>query len=82
MNDAMIASSGNIFIDPGCPPEDAAVLQMCAELMVQATHVHRNKETYPGRCCENSMYQSIQSIGPDEGQMESIQPRYAGHACR
>ena len=35
MSNTMIASSGNIFIDLGYSPEDAAILQMRAELMVK-----------------------------------------------
>ena len=35
MSDTMIDSSGNIFIDLGYSPEDAAILQMRAELMVK-----------------------------------------------
>ena len=35
MNDATIESSGNVFIDLGYSPEDAAVFQIRAELMVK-----------------------------------------------
>jgi predicted XRE-type DNA-binding protein len=33
MNDAIIQSSGNVFIDLGYSPEEAAVLRMRADLM-------------------------------------------------
>ena len=33
MSDAVIQSSGNVFIDLGYSPEDAAILQMRADLM-------------------------------------------------
>jgi predicted XRE-type DNA-binding protein len=33
VNDAMIKSSGNVFIDLGYSPEEAAILQMRADLM-------------------------------------------------
>lgn len=35
MSNTMIESSGNVFIDLGYSPEDAAILQMRAELMVK-----------------------------------------------
>jgi len=33
MNDAIVTSSGNVFIDLGYAPEEAAILQMRADLM-------------------------------------------------
>lgn len=40
MNEAIIESSGNVFADLGFPPDQAAVLQMRAALMVSlARHV-------------------------------------------
>ena len=33
MSDAIIKSSGNVFTDLGYPPEEAAILQMRADLM-------------------------------------------------
>lgn len=35
MSDAIIKSSGNVFIDLGYSPEEAAILQMRANLMVK-----------------------------------------------
>jgi predicted XRE-type DNA-binding protein len=35
MSNTMIESSGNVFIDLGYSPEDAAILQMRADLMVK-----------------------------------------------
>ncbi len=35
MSDAIIKSSGNVFIDLGYAPEEAAILQMRADLMVK-----------------------------------------------
>ncbi len=34
MNEAIVHSSGNVFADLGFPPDEAAVLQMRASLMV------------------------------------------------
>ncbi|MCU0579010.1 MAG: XRE family transcriptional regulator [Desulfobacterota bacterium] len=33
MNEPVISSSGNVFLDLGYPPDEAAVLQMRADLM-------------------------------------------------
>ncbi|MEW6184628.1 MAG: helix-turn-helix transcriptional regulator [Thermodesulfobacteriota bacterium] len=33
MSETLVKSSGNVFIDLGYPPEEAAILQMRAELM-------------------------------------------------
>ncbi|MFZ4438361.1 MAG: helix-turn-helix domain-containing protein [Syntrophales bacterium] len=35
MSDAILKSSGNVFIDLGYSPEEAAILQMCADLMAK-----------------------------------------------
>lgn len=32
MSESIINSSGNVFLDLGCPPDEAAILQMRADL--------------------------------------------------
>ncbi|MEW6667790.1 MAG: XRE family transcriptional regulator [Thermodesulfobacteriota bacterium] len=34
MSESIVKSSGNVFLDLGFPPEEAAILQMRSELMV------------------------------------------------
>ena len=41
MNEPVVASSGNIFLDLGFPPDEAGVLSMRADLMAQQrTMIH------------------------------------------
>jgi predicted XRE-type DNA-binding protein len=46
MSDSVVESSGNVFTDLGYPPDEAAVLQMRAELMADLRNfVKANKLT-------------------------------------
>ena len=44
MSDAIVKSSGNVFIDLGYSPEEAAILQMRADLMDKLRKFIENKK--------------------------------------
>jgi predicted XRE-type DNA-binding protein len=44
MIDSIVESSGNVFIDLGYPPDEAAVLQMRAELMADLRNFVKAKK--------------------------------------
>ena len=44
MNKAVVNSSGNVFIDLGYPPDEAAILQMRADLMADLRKFIKNKK--------------------------------------
>lgn len=44
MKEHIIKSSGNIFLDLGFPPEEAAILQMRSDIMADLRKVIKNKK--------------------------------------
>ena len=44
----IVKSSGNVFIDLGYSPEEAAIFQMRADLMARLRKFIEAKETYTG----------------------------------
>ena len=44
MKDPMTKSSGNVFLDLGFPPEEAAILQMRSEIMADLRKFIKNKK--------------------------------------
>jgi predicted XRE-type DNA-binding protein len=44
MKERVIKSSGNVFLDLGFPPEEAAILQMRAEIMADLRKFIKNKK--------------------------------------
>ncbi|OGW74600.1 MAG: transcriptional regulator [Nitrospirae bacterium RIFCSPHIGHO2_02_FULL_40_19] len=44
MKESIIKSSGNVFLDLGFPPEEAAILQMRSNIMADIRKVIKNKK--------------------------------------
>ncbi len=52
MNETIVDSSGNIFIDLGYSPDEAAILQMRADLMADLRKFIRNKKLTQAKASE------------------------------
>jgi predicted XRE-type DNA-binding protein len=52
MNDAIVNSSGNVFIDLGYSPDEAAVLQMRADLMADLRKIVKARRLTQARAAE------------------------------
>ncbi len=44
MSEEILSSSGNVFLDMGFPPEEAAILQMRADLMAKLRKIIKSKK--------------------------------------
>ncbi|MEW6714286.1 MAG: helix-turn-helix transcriptional regulator [Nitrospirota bacterium] len=49
MKESIIKSSGNVFLDLGFPPEEAAILQMRSEIMADLRKFIKNKKLTQAR---------------------------------
>lgn len=49
MKETIIKSSGNVFLDLGFPPEEAAILQMRSEIMADLRKFIKNKKLTQAR---------------------------------
>ena len=52
MSEAVVNSSGNVFIDLGYPPEEAAILQMRADLMADLRRFIKAKKLTQAKAAE------------------------------
>jgi len=52
MSNSIVKSSGNVFIDLGYPPDEAAILQMRADLMVDLRKFIKNKKLTQTKAAE------------------------------
>ena len=52
MKEHIIKSSGNIFLDLGFPPEEAAILQMRSNIMADLRKVIKNKKMPQAKAAE------------------------------
>jgi predicted XRE-type DNA-binding protein len=52
MSEEILESSANVFIDLGFPPEEATVLQMRADLMVDLRNFIKNNKLTQARAAE------------------------------
>ncbi|MBI4826541.1 MAG: XRE family transcriptional regulator [Nitrospirae bacterium] len=52
MKEHIIKSSGNVFIDLGFPPEEAAILQMRSEIMADLRKLIKNKKLTQAKAAE------------------------------
>jgi predicted XRE-type DNA-binding protein len=52
MNEPVVQSSGNVFIDLGYPPDEAAILQMRADLMADLRKFIKTKKLTQARAAE------------------------------
>ncbi len=52
MSDTVVHSSGNVFIDLGYPPDEAAILQMRADLMADLRKFIKTKKLTQARAAE------------------------------
>jgi predicted XRE-type DNA-binding protein len=52
MSDAIVNSSGNVFIDMGYPSEEAAILQMRADLMADLRKLIKAKKLTQAKAAE------------------------------
>jgi predicted XRE-type DNA-binding protein len=52
MSEAVVNSSGNVFIDLGCSPEEAAILQMRADLMADLRKFIKAKRLTQAKAAE------------------------------
>ena len=52
MSKAVVKSSGNVFIDLGYPPDEAAILQMRADLMADLRKFIKTKRLTQARAAE------------------------------
>jgi predicted XRE-type DNA-binding protein len=52
MTETVVHSSGNVFIDLGYPPDEAAILQMRADLMADLRKLIKNKKLTQVRAAE------------------------------
>jgi predicted XRE-type DNA-binding protein len=52
MSETVVHSSGNVFIDLGYPPEEAAILQMRADLMADLRKLIKKKKLTQAKAAE------------------------------
>ena len=52
MSEAVVHSSGNVFIDLGYPPDEAAIFQMRADLMADLRKFIKTKKLTQARAAE------------------------------
>ncbi len=52
MSETVVHSSGNVFIDLGYPPDEAAILQMRADLMADLRKFIKTKKLTQARAAE------------------------------
>jgi predicted XRE-type DNA-binding protein len=52
MSETLVHSSGNVFIDLGYPPDEAAILQMRADLMADLRKFIKTKKLTQARAAE------------------------------
>jgi predicted XRE-type DNA-binding protein len=52
MSETVVHSSGNVFIDLGYPPDEAAILQMRADLMADLRKYIKTKKLTQARAAE------------------------------
>ena len=52
MSETIVNSSGNVFIDLGYPPDEAAILQMRADLMADLRKFIKTKKLTQARAAE------------------------------
>ncbi len=52
MKEPIIKSSGNVFLDLGFPPEEAAILQMRSEIMADLRKFIKNKKLTQAKAAE------------------------------
>ncbi len=52
MSKGVVSSSGNVFIDLGYPPEEAAILQMRADLMADLRKIINTRKLTQARAAE------------------------------
>jgi len=52
MSETLVNSSGNVFIDLGYPPDEAAILQMRADLMADLRKFIKTKKLTQARAAE------------------------------
>ena len=52
MNESIVKSSGNIFLDLGFPPEEATVLQMRSEVMADLRKFIKSKKLTQAKAAE------------------------------
>jgi len=52
MKESVIKSSGNVFLDLGFPPEEAAILEMRSEIMVDLRKFIKNKKMTQARAAD------------------------------
>jgi len=52
MSEPVFDSSGNIFTDLGCPPEEAVILQMRADLMTELQKLIKEKDLTQSKAAE------------------------------
>jgi predicted XRE-type DNA-binding protein len=53
MSKTVVNSSGNVFIDLGYPPDEAAILQMRADLMADLRKFIKNKKLTQAKAAAN-----------------------------
>jgi len=52
MSEGVVSSSGNVFIDLGYPPEEAAILQMRADLMADLRKIIKTRKLTQAKAAE------------------------------
>ena len=80
----IVESTGNVFIDLGFPPEEAAILQMRADLMADLRKLIKAKRLTQVKAAK-ILGVSQSRVRTDSRQMGAIQPGnadYAGNAGR
>ena len=59
MKEPIVKSSGNVFLDLGFSPEEAAILQMRSEIMADLRKFIKNKKLTQAKAAETSWRQSV-----------------------
>ena len=70
MREKIIESCGNVFVDLGFPPEEAAILQMRADLMIDLRKLIKAKRLTQVKAAKLLGDQPAQGVGLDPGKWE------------
>ena len=81
MKKSIVASSGNVFVDLGYPPDEAAILQMRADLMADLRKYIKTKKLTQAEAANIFRRQPIAGFRFDYRQMGKIQSGDADYSC-